>query len=57
MADILPPTIAAKSPIATIAASQRHSYWRFLWGYGLLAILSSLIERHSAVAGHFAREE
>ncbi len=37
-------TSRGPSPIATIAASQRHSYWDFYVGYGLLAILSGLIE-------------
>ena len=32
------------SPIAAIAASQHHSYWDLYVGYGLLAILSGVIE-------------
>ncbi len=32
------------SPIAAIAASPRHSYWDLYVGYGLLAILSGVIE-------------
>jgi hypothetical protein len=31
-------------PIASIAASQMHSYWDFYFGYGLLAILSGVVE-------------
>src|SRR5437762_1713635 len=31
-------------PIASIAASRAHSYWDFYIGYGLLAILSGVIE-------------
>ena len=30
--------------LAAIAASRSHSYWDFYFGYGLLAILSGLIE-------------
>ncbi len=35
---------AHPSPIAAIAASSHHSYWDFYVGYGLLAILSGVIE-------------
>jgi hypothetical protein len=31
-------------PIATLAASGTHSYWDFYFGYGLLAILSGVVE-------------
>jgi hypothetical protein len=32
------------NPIALIAASSAHSYWDFYFGYGLLAILSGVVE-------------
>src|SRR2546423_13697323 len=35
---------AHPSPIAAIAASSHHSYWDFYVGYGLLAILSGVVE-------------
>lgn len=37
-------TAPRPSPIAAIVASPRHSYWDLYVGYGLLAILSGVIE-------------
>jgi hypothetical protein len=31
-------------PVAALAASRTHSYWDFYFGYGVLAILSGVIE-------------
>jgi len=37
-------SLSHSSPIASVAASRTHSYWDFSFGYGLLAIVSGVVE-------------